>query len=391
MPTKEDENNSGESSLSGKIIAITTVVVALTGLITALVHFRDSIPWLTPVASIEVAPNPLNLAIGDKFQVVATVRDSNKNPLEKKVTWSSANPGLVEIDSKGIVTGNAAGDTTITASTGFINSLIPVHVRHINVAAVDVFPPATTMQVDDHLTFDATPYDSEGNSLIGRPILWASDNPGIASVDRSSGDTTGKSAGTVKVTVKSEGKFNAAMVTVNPKPAPPPIEQPPAPQPPTPTPTPAPAPASTPIFSRSSARLERVPTGAVSRRVTAAAPPIAAMARISPVPATVSRAMALAVAGKSTIVNGVQYGGCPASIRILIGETLINVKSDPQEAVHLPLGDQPYNLHGTVSCANQNVAVVNGHGTIGIVNGKTYRCVWRQKGPKDFEIALLPQ
>jgi hypothetical protein len=60
------------------------VVLALTALVTALVHFRDSIPWLTPVATIEVAPNPLTLAIGDKFQVVATVRDSNKNPLERR-------------------------------------------------------------------------------------------------------------------------------------------------------------------------------------------------------------------------------------------------------------------------------------------------------------------
>jgi hypothetical protein len=387
MPNKEDENNSGESRLSGKIIAITSVIVALTGLVTALVHFRDSIPWLTPVASIEAAPNPLNLAIGDKFQVVATVRDSNKNPLEKKVTWSSANPALVAIDGQGIVTGNAAGDTTITASTGFINSLIPVHVRHINVAVVDVFPPAATLQVDDHLKFDATPYDSDGNSLIGRPILWASDNPGIASVDRSSGETTGKSAGTVKVTVKSEAKFNAAMVTVNPKPAPPPVEQAPVPTP-TPTPAPVSAPASTPTFPGRPVRLERA-------RATAAPPWIATMARISPrispVMASASRAMTLTVAEKISIVNGVQNGGCPASMRILIGETLIDVRSDPQQAVHIPLGDQPYNLHGTVSCPKQNVGVVNGHGTISIVNGKTYRCVWRQKGPKDFEIALLPQ
>jgi hypothetical protein len=258
-------------------------------------------------------------------------------------------------------------------------------VRHINVAAVDVFPPAATLQVDDHLKLDATPYDSDGNSLIGRPILWASDNSGIASVDRSSGDTTGKSPGTVKVSVKSEGKLNAAMVTVAPKPAPPPVAQPPAT-----TTTPAPAPASAPIFSRRSARLERVPTAEFGR-VTAAAPTIATMARISPVTASASRAMTLAVAGKITIVNGVQYGGCPASIRILIGETLVGVKSDPQEAAHIPLGDQPYNLHGTVSCPKQNVAGVNGRGTISIVNGKTYRCAWRQKGPKDFEIALLPQ
>jgi Bacterial Ig-like domain (group 2) len=376
MPKKAVENKPGESWLSKEIITVTTIVVALTGLFTALVHFRDSIPWLTPVATIEVVPNPLNLAISDKFQVVATVRDSNKNPLGKNVKWSSANPSLVEIDSDGIVTGNAAGETTITASIGFIKGLAPVHVRRVNVAVLEVFPPATTLQVDDHLKFDATPYDSEGNSLMGRPVRWASENNSVASVEQSSGDTTGKSAGTVKVTADSEGKLNAAMVTVNPKPPPPT----------TPTVISPPAPASPPPPAGQGARV-----GAVVGRVAAARPPMAAVVRLPPAVASASRAMTLAFAEKITLVNGVKTGGCPANLRILIGETLIDVKSDPQEAVHISLGDQPYNLHGTVSCPHQNVAVVNGHGTISIVNGKTYRCAWRQKGPKDFEIALQPQ
>jgi hypothetical protein len=379
MPKMGNENKPGESWLSKWIVTITTVVLALTGLVTALVHFRDSIPWLTPVATIEVAPNPLNLAISDKFQAVATVRDSNKNPLGKKVKWSSANPSLVEIDSDGIVTGNAAGETTITASIGFIKGLAPVHVRRVNVAVLEVFPPATTLQVDDHLKFDATPYDSEGNSLMGRPVRWASENNSVASVDQASGDTTGKSAGTVKVTADSEGKLNAAMVTVSPKPGPPTTtaeNQPSAAAPPPPQPSPP----------RQGARV-----GAVIGRVAAARPSLPAVVRLPPAVASASRAMTLAFAEKITIMNGVKTGGCPANIRILLGETLIDVKSDPQEAVHISLGGQPYNLHGTVSCPRQNVAVVNGHGTISIVNGKTYRCAWRQKGPKDFEIALQPQ
>jgi hypothetical protein len=47
----------------------------------AVVKRRDSIPWLTPVNTIELTPNLVNLAIGDKFQVVATVRDAHKNLL----------------------------------------------------------------------------------------------------------------------------------------------------------------------------------------------------------------------------------------------------------------------------------------------------------------------
>jgi Bacterial Ig-like domain (group 2) len=379
MPDDVAENKPGESWLSKKIVAITTIIVALTGLVTALVHFRDSIPWLTPVSTIELTPNPVDLAIGDKFQVVATVRDSNKNPLGKKVNWSIANPALVGIDSDGIVTGNAGGETTITASIGFVKGVAPVHVRRVTVATVDVFPPATTLLVDDHVKLDATPYDSEGNSLMGRPVRWASENNLVAAVDQSSGDTTGKSAGTVKVTAESEGKLNTAQVTVSPKPG-----ELPAPPPPAPGTGPSRSPASAPAGSRPN-------IGARIGSIVAARPPVAGVVHMPPAVVSAPRAMMLAFAEKIAIANGLKFGDCPASIRILIGESLIDIKSDPQEGLRIPLGDLTYNLHGTVSCLHQTVGVVNGHGTISIANGKTYRCVWRQKSPKDFEIKLQPE
>jgi Bacterial Ig-like domain (group 2) len=374
MPEKEDENKSGESWLSKKIVTITTIVLVLTGLVSALVGFRDSIPWLTPVATIELAPNPLNLAIGDKFHAIATVRDSHKNPLGKSVKWSTANPDLLEIDSDGIITGKASGDTTIAASIGFIKGIASVHVRHVNVAMVEVFPPATTLQVDDHLKFDATPYDSEGNSLMGRRVRWASDDNSVAFVDEATGDATAKSSGAAKVTAVSEGKLNSASVTVSPKQAPLPTAETPAPTAP---PATAPPPAAT-GRGRIGAEIGRVARGP------------AGVVRVPPPVASAARTMSLASAAKITIVNGLKTGNCLANIRILIGKTLIDVKSDPQEAVGIALGDQPYNLHGTVSC-HQNVVVVNGRGTVSIVNGKTYRCAWIQKGSKDFEIALQPQ
>ncbi len=353
--------------LAKKIGVITGIVVALTALVTAIVNFRDSIPWLTPVATIEVTPNLLDLAIGDKFQAVATVRDSNKNPMAKRVKWSSANPVLLEIDSDGIVTGKALGESTITASIGFIEGIAAVHVRRVNVAMVEVFPPVATLLVDDHLKFDATPYDSAGNSLLGRPVRWASENNSVASVDQASGDVRGQSPGTVKVMAESEGKLNAATVTVTPK-----------------------------VHIRLAAPL----LGAGGPEATAAANsaqqaqplPLAgagkAGARVAPGAASASHAMTLAFAEKISIANGLMAGGCPVNSRILIGQTLIDIKSDPQEAVRIPLGDQPYILHGTVSCHRQSVGVVNGRGTINVANGKTYRCVWRQKGPKDFEVVL---
>ncbi|MGB7847162.1 MAG: Ig-like domain-containing protein [Candidatus Acidiferrum sp.] len=375
MPNNESESGSANSGLAKKIGVITGIVVALTALTTAVVKFRDAIPWLTPVNTIELTPNPANLAIGDKFQVIATVRDANKNQLGKRVSWSSANPSLVEIDSDGIITGVAAGETTITASIGMIKGLVPVHVRRVTVAMVDVFPPATTLRVEDHLKFDATPYDSEGNSLLGRPVRWASENNLVAAVDQSSGEATGRSGGSVKITAESEGKLNSAQVTVSPKSTPmAPREAPKSTAtvfaaPPPPPPNQAAGPAK---------------TGAEAGRLVTARPPVGAVASFS-------RASNLAFAETIVIAKGLKFGECPANVRILVGETLIDIKSDPQEAARIPLGDQPYKLHGTVSCPGQTVGVVNGHGTISVANGKAYRCNWLRKGSKDFEINLQPE
>ncbi len=68
MPNSENESASANSGLARKIGIITGIVVALTGLMTAVVRFRDSIPWLTPVNTIELTPNPVNLAVGHNFR-----------------------------------------------------------------------------------------------------------------------------------------------------------------------------------------------------------------------------------------------------------------------------------------------------------------------------------
>ena len=192
---------------------------------------------------------------------------------------------------------------------------------------------------------------------------------------RDRGDTTGKSAGTVKVTAESEGKLNAAQVTVSSKPG----QTTMAPPPP-----PPPNHRSDPSTTSGGAGAK---IGAAIGALAGIRPPVAAV-RLPPAAAGASRAAMLSFAEKIAIANDLKSGDCPANIRILIGESLIELKSDPQEAFRIPLGDLSYNLHGMVACPHQTVAAVNGHGTISIVNGKTYRCVWRQKSPKDFEITL---
>jgi Bacterial Ig-like domain (group 2) len=388
MPKTTNGNPVEKPALSKKIAGLTGIVIALTALITALVHFRDSIPWLTPVATIEVSPNPMTLAIDDKIQIAATVRDANKNLLSKRVTWSSANPRVLEIDADGIMTGKVSGDTTVKASIGSISAVANVKVRRINVAKVDVFPPVTTLLVDDRLKLDATPYDSDGNSLLGRTIRWSSEIPQIAAVDTNSGETTGKMEGMVTILAQSEEAHATATLNVHSRPTTSAANTP-AVAPPSPV-----APSAAPAGRRGVDVTAGHRAGAaVPIPKTEVHPPHnPAIEMVHPqVPVVVlSPALkaAVAVANKITITKGSQIGACPARIRIIVGDTLVNIQSDPQSVDHIPLGDQPYSLHGIVSCANQTPVAVNGHGTIGVANGRTYRCHWLQKGPKDFEISL---
>jgi Bacterial Ig-like domain (group 2) len=352
MPQKGRVAPASNSGLAGKITKITAIVVALTGLLTAIVHFRDSIPWLTPVATINVTPSPVNLDLGDKFQILATVKDSKENPLGKKVTWSSANPSVAAVANDGIVTASGVGETTIMASIGPVRGATLVHVRRVTVASVEVFPPTTTLQVADHVRFDGTPYDADGNALPGRLVRWASENNSVASVDQTSGDVTGRSVGHIKVTAESEGKFNAAPVTVIPKP-------------------------------RHEGASEAHDQPSVPDREASNAKPPQPSPDL-PTPQT----PAPVIAQKIAIRGGGKTGDCPAAVRILLGNSLVVLKSDPQEVFGVPSGNLSYSLHGTVSCPRQSIAVVDGHGTLTVGNQENYRCRWQRVGPRNYLISL---
>src|SRR5947208_12601863 len=128
MPKQRTGKQHGDSGPAAKFAKITAIIVALTGLMTAIVHFRDSIPRLTPVATIEVTPSPINLDVGDRIQMVATVKDSKGSALGKKASWSSANPSVAEVENDGFVTAKGPGETTIAASIGFIKGVALAHV-----------------------------------------------------------------------------------------------------------------------------------------------------------------------------------------------------------------------------------------------------------------------
>jgi hypothetical protein len=101
------------------------------------------------VASVEVSPNVAAVHVGDLAPLVATVRDSEGNPLSgHTVTWWSSAPGVVEVSDTGMLWGVSGGWAWISATcegvTGWALAGVPeydmfVLTREIRIADEENF------------------------------------------------------------------------------------------------------------------------------------------------------------------------------------------------------------------------------------------------------------
>jgi len=67
------------------------------------------------VTGVSLSPTTAHLGIGSKKELIPTVLPMNAT--DRTVRWTSDNPPVVTVDSRGIVTAVAAGTAAITATT----------------------------------------------------------------------------------------------------------------------------------------------------------------------------------------------------------------------------------------------------------------------------------
>ncbi|MCS6137430.1 hypothetical protein G3496_21280, partial [Shewanella baltica] len=72
------------------------------------------------IDSIQVTPSPVNIAKGQKQQLVATATysDDTSSDISSSVTWTPADPATATVTPAGLLSGVAVGGTTLTASEG---------------------------------------------------------------------------------------------------------------------------------------------------------------------------------------------------------------------------------------------------------------------------------
>jgi uncharacterized protein YjdB len=169
-----------------------------------------------PVAAVQVTPAAASVDVGLAIPLSVTALDASGNILSGRVvSWSSSAPSIATVAAGGVVTGVAAGTTTITATvegkTG--NSTVTVNATAASVASVEVSPITVQLSVGGTQPVTATPRDAAGNPLTGRVVTWASADANVATVT-TAGVITATGVGSATITATSEGQTGVVDVTV---------------------------------------------------------------------------------------------------------------------------------------------------------------------------------
>jgi uncharacterized protein YjdB len=175
-----------------------------------------------PAASIVLAPNAIAMHIGGAFQFTDTTKDAAGHVVTgRPVLWSSSDTTVAPVDQAGLVLAKRLGSATITVSSGSVSATATLTVRAAPVgpvATVVVTPDTATITNSNNLSVQltATLLDTNGNTVVGPPITWSSDNTDVAVVSSTGVVMADKhhSQGTATITATSEGIQGTAAVTV---------------------------------------------------------------------------------------------------------------------------------------------------------------------------------
>jgi hypothetical protein len=167
---------------------------------------------LGPPIRLEIQPASVDLIEGNQSVLAAHAFDANNRRVPIYVQWTSSNPFVATIgEYDGVVTGIAVGEAMIKATDGaLLSAAVLVKVRPpLPPAQLLISPTELILQVPAAATLTVTALDAAG---IPTPasVQWASQDPGVATVNRSTGVVTAIGLGSTQVTA-SVGSVNASI------------------------------------------------------------------------------------------------------------------------------------------------------------------------------------
>ena len=155
--------------------------------------------------------NPSSVYVGSSVVWKAVI--SPENATDKTIIWSiEDNPGSASVDQYGRITGLAAGNAIVRATTTngqWVQASIQVLSTTVPVERVSLNYSSISLEESETRALTATVYPENATD---KTVTWASSNTSVATV--TDGLVTARSEGTATITASCGGKTATCLVTV---------------------------------------------------------------------------------------------------------------------------------------------------------------------------------
>ena len=157
------------------------------------------------LASITITPVAFTIASGQSKQLSAlgVYSDGTSQDVTSQVTWNALSSSYATVSSSGLVTGVAAGSSTITATMGSKSGSAVATVTSALLTSIVVTPATASIATGQTQAFTASGIFSDGSTTdITNSVTWSSNATNFATVDQT-GLATGVSAGAATISASS--------------------------------------------------------------------------------------------------------------------------------------------------------------------------------------------
>ena len=171
-------------------------------------------PTLSSV-SVSATDSTLVAGLTDQFSATGVYSDGSKQALSS-VTWTSSDTNVATIGTNGLVTGLAAGTTTITATSAGVAGTFSLTVTAATLVSIGVTPATTLAMVQDQTEqFTATGvYTDNSKQNLTSKVTWSSATTTVATVSAAGVVTAaGIGSSVIKATLGSVSGMATVTVT----------------------------------------------------------------------------------------------------------------------------------------------------------------------------------
>ena len=209
--------SSGDASVAAVDAAgVVTAAANGTATITATAGAASGSATVTvaqQVAGIAMSPPVDTLVEADTLRLSAEATDSNGHAVEDAVfAWTSGDTLVARVDDSGLVTGVAAGDVEITATSSGVAGLAALTVEAPMPTAVEVTPDTVVLTaLGQAMPLSAAVLDQIGRAMPGVSVSWSSGDTLVATVDTMGLVTAAAEGATAVVAMAGEASGEAVV------------------------------------------------------------------------------------------------------------------------------------------------------------------------------------